>query len=174
MKSEDKIEFKDKINTNITDIINICGINEKEIMVYGGPTFTERYLKFFNINNKQLILIIKHQPNINSIPILLNKKNLIIGNKGKFDIINLKNHFISKSIGYGNRYILVCFLKLNDKTLIGGDNVGNIYIFNIGKENFNLKNIFKAHDDLILDIFKYTNNKILSIGREGTIKVFEI
>lgn len=173
-ESEDKIEFKDKINTNITDIINICGINEKEIMVYGGPTFTERYLKFFNINNKQLILIIKHQSHINSIPILLNKNKIIIGNKGKFDIINLKSHFFSKSIGYGNRYILVCFLKLNDKTLIGGDNVGNIYIFNIEKKNFNLINIFKAHDDLILDIFKYTSNKILSIGREGTIKVFEI
>ena len=173
-ENEEKIKPKDIINANINDIIDICGINENKIIVYGGPTFSERYLKLFNINNKQLILIIKHQPNICSIPILINKKFLIIGNKGKFDIFNIKSLSFYKSVDYGYRYILVTFLKFNDNTMIGGDNVGNIYIFNMEKESFNLKNIFKAHEDLILHIFKYNNNKIITAGREGTIKVFEI
>ena len=89
------------------------------------------------------------------------------------DVYSMKD--FSKMQTLEVKYLLKIIIKLNDNLLVAGDENGNIHIFNID-QNFNLtpKEIFRAHEGYITSLFKYDDNKILSISWDGSLKLWEI
>ena len=69
------------------------------------------------------------------------------------------------------------FLKLDEKTLYVGDNVGNIYEFYIhifDNTNLVLKDVFKGHDSRVIYFSKYKGNKIISTSENNKIKIWKL
>ena len=167
----DNLEIYDNIDSGHR-IYSIHECNKNEIVAYCGKIF-ENFLKFYDINNKQLIIKFKIKYYI-VIPIydFISKNYLVIGDYGRIIIFNLINHSIHQSINLDYNYYILCCLKLNNNTLFCGDNKGNIYEFNIKNNLIYLKDIVRAHDDMVFYLSKYKGNKLISCSKDCSIKIW--
>jgi hypothetical protein len=91
----------------------------------------------------------------------------------EIDFKNLK-YIFKQTINVKHPFFIDRIKKLNDKILIGRDDVGNIIEFNFDEKSFIVKkNVFKAHNFYITCFNKYDDNKILSTSFDGNVKLWE-
>lgn len=166
-----KLEEYENINIGYR-VYSIQECNKDEIIAYCGQIY-ENYLKFYEINNKQQILKFKMKYYI-LIPVydFINKNYLVIGEYGKIIVFNLINHSIHQTINLEYNYYILCCLKLNYNTLFCSDNKGNLYEFEIKNNLLYLKEISRAHDDMIFFLSKYKGNKLISCSKDCSIKIW--
>jgi hypothetical protein len=176
-KKEKKLKIVGTIKLNNQLIIDICQINSNMIMVYGGDTYgSKRILKFYDIKNKILITEVIQSVIIDRLftyPKMFGNDLLLVGNKNKVDIFNVNKAFTLQSIKTCDKYVMNRFLILNENHFICGDNAGNIYVFEVDKENIKMKNKFKAHEKLIEGLEKYKDNIIITCSQDDA-KFWEI
>ena len=176
-KKEKKLKIVDTIKSNHQLILDICQVNSNMIMVYGGETHgSKRTLQFYDIKNKKLITEVIQSVIINRLftyPKMFGNDLLLVGNNNKVDIFNVNKGFTYQSIKTCDKYVMNRFLILNEHQFICGDNAGNIYVFEVDKENIKMKNKFKAHDQLIEGLEKYKDNIIITCSQEE-VKFWEI
>ena len=88
------------------------------------------------------------------------------------DVYDINKLFLKQTLEV--KYSLTQFIKLNDNLLIASDVHGNIHELNIDNNyELSVKDIFKAHECKISHICKFDDNKALSIGYDGIIKLWE-
>ena len=176
-KKEKKLKIVDTIKVDNQLIIDICQINQKMIMVYGGETHgSKRTLKFYDIKNKIMVTEVIQNVEINRLftyPKMFGNNLLLVGNKNKVDIFNINNGFTLQSIKTCDKYVMNRFLVLNEHNFVCGDNAGNIYVFEVDNENAKMKNKFKAHEKLIEGLEKYKDNIIITCSNDD-VKFWEI
>ena len=170
-------------NIALSDILSICCItelNNEELLLLSknnGP-FEGITFSFYNIKNQNISLTLNY--NFLSYPILLNKDYILIGNFEKIEIFDIHEHKVYKTINikdFGYDYKIMTFLKLDEKALYVGDNVGNIYEYYIlifDNTNLVLKDVFKAHDSRVIYFSKYKGNKIISTSENNKIKIWKL
>ena len=128
------------------------------------------FLKFYD-NNQLTTLIELEKIYIGQTFEKINDNYIIFSQQSKIMIFNLKNHSFS-FINNLNELLTTInvFLKINDKVLLGGDQNGFIYEFEIKNNTVSLKNKIKAHDNLITsDMIKYDDKNIITCGYDGKI-----
>ena len=176
-KKEKKLKIVATIKLNIQLIVDICQINSNMIMVYSVDTYgSKRILKFYDIKNKILITEVIQSVIIDRLftyPKMFGNDLLLVGNKNKVDIFNVNKAFTLQSIKTCDKYVMNRFLVLNENHFICGDNAGNIYVFEVDKENIKMKNKFKAHEKLIEGLEKYKDNVIITCSQDDA-KFWEI
>ena len=165
-KKKDEI----KARTNVFGIHetkngNIISFFPEEIIAYGKDKSIQ-----FKMENKKLYSLYDV---IDDKYIFISYQNKEFGGGQSFvevyDIkkLNLKQTFETK-------YQLEQFIKLNDNLIIASDVCGNIHELNIDENNkLSVKDIFRANDFKITKILKFDDNKVLSIGQDGKVKLWE-
>ena len=94
------------------------------------------------------------------------------GGQSFVDVYDIKKLILIQT--FETKYQLSQFIKLNDNLIIAADVFGNIHELNIDENNkLSVKDIFRANDFKITKILKFDNNKILSIGQDGKVKLWE-
>ena len=152
--------------------VNEC--NPKEIVVSG---FEKNYfLIFYEINfnkrnfqqNFKLRVSMTYRGQTFE---KINKYILIVGDIERIILINLKKHFIQQEIKCES-FIRV-FLKLNNNILLGGDQYGNLYKWDIINNcSLTNKKINSICNGEIYNISKYNNNGFLSCGEDSKVKIW--
>ena len=172
----------DKITINL-NLISFFECNLNELMVFGYNVHSKKItLVFYNINNKQEITRIIDNREIYFVYDLqsanyeiINNKFLAVGLQQKIIFINLINHSIYKIINLKYDYFITNILILNNNKLLCSDNIGNIYEFNIENiEYIILKDVFKAHNNLICYLSKFQEDKIISSSRDSSLKIWKL
>ena len=153
--------------------INKCKQNEIVVSCFEKNYFLAFYeYNFSNINFFQLNTIIRLNRAFRGQTFeKLNKNILVVGDLDKVIFINLKNHYIKSTIKVEG--FISIFLKLNNNILLGGDQHGNLYQWNINNNNI-IKNIKKdciCYGN-IYHISKYNNNGFLTCGDDSKIKIW--
>ena len=167
-----KLEKKDEIKTttNVLGIYetkngNIISFFQDEIIAYGKDKSIQ-----FKIRNKKLYSLYDV---IDGKYIFISYQNKEFGGGQSFvDVYDIKKLILIQT--FETKYQLSQFIKLNDNLIIAADVFGNIHELNIDENNkLSVKDIFRANDFKITKILKFDNNKILSIGQDGKVKLWE-
>ena len=167
-----KLEKKDEIKarTNVLGIYetkngNIISFFPDEIIAYGKDKSIQ-----FKMENKKLCSLYDV---IDDKYIFISYQNKEFGGGQSFvDVYDIKKLILIQT--FETKYQLSQFIKLNDNLIIAADVFGNIHELNIDENNkLSVKDIFRANDFKITKILKFDNNKILSIGQDGKVKLWE-
>ena len=167
-----KLEKKDEIKTGSivkkiyeTKNGNIISFIVNEIIVYGKDKSIQ--FKITNDNFYHCYEVIDDKY------ILISYKNEQYGRGKSFvDVYDLKKLILMQT--FETKYQLDQFIKLNDNLIIASDICGNIHELNIDENGkLSVRDIFRANDYKITKITKFDNNKILSIGQDGNVKLWE-
>ena len=167
-----KLEKKDEIKTttNVLGIYetkngNIISFFQDEIIAYGKDKGIQ-----FKIRNKKLYSLYDV---IDGKYIFISYQNKEFGGGQSFvDVYDIKKLNLKQT--FETKYQLEQFIKLNDNLIIAADVFGNIHELNIDENNnLSVKDIFRASDFKITKILKFDDNKVLSIGQDGKVKLWE-
>jgi len=167
-----KLEKKDEIKarTNVLGIYetkngNIISFFPDEIIAYGKDKSIQ-----FKMENKKLCSLYDV---IDDKYIFISYQNKEFGGGQSFvDIYDIKKLNLKQT--FETKYQLEQFIKLNDNLIITADVFGNIHELNIDENNnLSVKDIFRANDFKITKILKFDDNKVLSIGQDGKVKLWE-
>jgi len=182
---KDELDIQDLSELSVKELSEI---NNENILVSSGS-----FAYILNLKTKEIKEIKNMEINKNCINCIYRKIILIenyrfiyylnkVGEKyiGYLDIyrIDLEGIKFLQTINLNHPYIMKQIIKLNGNKLIGNDDKGNIYEFNID-DNFHisLKDIFKGSDEGKVEddinIYKYSENKIISFGSGSIIKILE-
>ena len=167
-----KLEKKDEIKTGSivkkiyeTKNGNIISFIVNEIIAYGKDKSIQ--FKMTNSNFYHCYEVIDDKY------ILISYENDQYGRGKSFvDVYDLKKLILMQT--FETKYQLDQFIKLNDNLIIASDICGNIHELNIDENGkLSVRDIFRANDYKITKITKFDNNKILSIGQDGKVKLWE-
>ena len=167
-----KLEKKDEIKarTNVLGIYetkngNIISFFPDEIIAYGKDKSIQ-----FKMENKKLCSLYDV---IDDKYIFISYQNKEFGGGQSFvDVYDIKKLNLKQT--FETKYQLEQFIKLNDNLIIAADVFGNIHELNIDENNnLSVKDIFRASDFKITKILKFDDNKVLSIGQDGKVKLWE-
>ena len=166
-----KLEKKDEIKTrgSIYKIYetkngNLISFETDEIISFGKDKSIQFKMTTTNLIHYYDVIDDKY--------ILISRINQQYEGKNFVDVYDIKKMILMQT--FETKYQLFEFIKLNDNLIIASDVFGNIHELNIDENNkLSVKDIFRANDFKITKILKFDNNKILSIGQDGKVKLWE-
>lgn len=157
------ITLTEKKNSLISSIIQLNG---KEILISGSNE-----IRIWNLLIYQCETKIKNVSctSPNSL-IEVKNKNIIVGGKGLFVILNMKYEIVKMIENYGIGEIN-SIVKLKDGDFLLGNEYGRLCLCNETFDKIVVKN--KAHYGIISCLININNNKIYSCSHDGNIKIWE-
>ena len=166
-----KLEKKDEIKTrgSIKKIYetkngNLISFETDEIISFGKDKSIQFKMTTTNLIHFYDVIDDKY--------ILISRINQQYEGKNFVDVYDIKKMILMQT--FETKYQLFEFIKLNDNLIIASDVFGNIHELNIDEnDKLSLRDIFRASDYKITKIIKFDNNKILSIGQDGDVKLWE-
>ena len=155
-----------EIDQNATDLV------ELEDNQYGVYFYTEKKIKFLNMNLKKITNVLNANVYLNQM-ILMNKNDLLLAGNVNILVIDVQNKIIAKNIQHIMNGSICTMYKLNDKRILLGG-LGNYIeqieydeikknikvISNNGKKDKVIVNYFPSHVISSISVFK--NNLIVS------------
>ena len=164
LEKKDEIKFSGNDSSKIFETKNGNIISfSSEIVVYGKDKsiqtkmkLDKKYMTFDVLDGKYILISYENDSH----------------EKYFVDVYDINKLFLKQTLEV--KYSLTQFIKLNDNLLIASDVHGNIHELNIDNNyELSVKDIFKAHECKISHICKFDDNKALSIGYDGIIKLWE-
>ena len=155
-----------EIDQNATDLVEL---EDNQYCVY---FYTEKKIKFLNMNLKKITNVLNANVYLNQM-ILMNKNDLLLAGNVNILVIDVQNKIIAKNIQHIMNGSICTMYKLNDKRILLGG-LGNYIeqieydeikknikvISNNGKKDKIVVNYFPSHVISSISVFK--NNLIVS------------
>ena len=157
-------------NRQIGQYFEMICVTPEELVISGN----EKKIQFFELKSRKLKEIIRLNRNICWSPCnllcMMNERCLCIGGENKISIIDVYNKTIINEIKENG--INMCLYKLNNTTLLSGNDNGEIVQWKIDGNNlYFLDKKEKAHKNCIRDIIRF-NNSIISCSDDCLIKIW--
>ena len=157
-------------NKQIGQYYEMICVTPEELVISGN----EKKIQFFELKSRKLKEIIKLNRNICWSPCnllcMMNERCLCVGGENKITIIDVYNKNIINEIKESG--VNMCLYKLNDTTLLSGNDNGEIDQWKIDGNNLCFLNKKqKAHNKCIRDIIRF-NNSIISCSDDYLIKIW--
>ena len=160
-------------------IFNILRTKEGEIVfsqeVYESGTWNY-YIKFYDIKSRKKIESAKVNCASNNVDNLymISKTLLLVGVKNSILIFDVNQHRQIKEIKSENSGFISSFLKLDERTLLSGDDKGQVKQWIINEDNLILENTKeKAHNGRINMIINNSESLIITCSNDYTINVWK-
>ena len=157
-------------NRQIGQYFEMICVTPEELVISGN----EKKIQFFELKSRKLKEIIRLNRNICWSPCnllcMMNERCLCIGGENKISIIDVYNKTIINEIKENG--VNMCLYKLNNTTLLSGNDNGEIVQWKIDGNNlYFLDKKEKAHKNCIRDIIRF-NNSIISCSDDCLIKIW--
>jgi len=169
--------FQDGDSSN-NYIRNILRTKEGEI-VYSQYIYESRwnyYIKFYDLKSRKKIESAQVNCAYNDVDNLymISKIFLLVGVKNSILIFDIKQYRQIKEITCNNSDFISSFLKLDERTLLCGDDKGQVKQWIINEDNLILENTKeKAHNGRINMIINKSEGLIITCSCDNTINVWK-
>ena len=134
------------------------------------------YIKFYDIKSRKKIESAKvncASSNADNL-YMISKTLLLVGVKNSILIFDVNQHRQIKEIKSENSGFISSFLKLDERTLLSGDDKGQVKQWIIKEDNLILENTKeKAHNGRINMIINNSENLIITCSEDSTINVWK-
>ena len=166
-------------DSNYNNIFNILRTKEGEIVysqqVYESGTWNY-YIKFYDIKSRKKIESAKvnyASSNVDNL-YMISKTLLLVGVKNSILIFDVNQHRQIKEIKSENSGFISSFLKLDERTLLSGDNKGQVKQWIINEDNLILENTKeKAHNGRINMIINNSESLMITCSGDSTINIWK-
>lgn len=160
-------------------IFNILRTKEGEIVysqqAYESSTWNY-YIKFYDIKSRKKIESAKVNCASNNVDNLymISKTLLLVGVTNSILIFDVNQHRKIKEIKSENSGFISSFLKLDERTLLSGDDKGQVKQWIINEDNLILENTKeKAHNGRINMIVNNSESLIITCSGDSTINIWK-